>query len=443
MKQTFPKFMVIVVSASLLLSACRGQATPEGEQDVPVVVDDLAVSAEGRLVPRQFVQLSLSIGGRVAEVLVAEGDQIETGQVLARLENQEQLTAAVASAKLELLSAEQALEVLNTNASLATAEAQLALAQAENALEDTLRKMGYTRNPLGKAAGDAVEDAQLNYDTALANLQLTQAGPLAQAVNSARDAANQAFSLYQDAQAHFDECNGCNKLERDALQTAYENAQSQLAVAQLQLDTALATQNNALGKAQDQLQTAESNLAALEAGPDELKVTLAEAEVAVADARLASARSSWEELQGGPDPDSLALAESRLENAGRAKAAAEAAFADLELRAPFAGSVADLTLKVGEQLAPGQVVLVLADFSGWIIETDNLTEIEVPQVSIGQAVEVKFDALPELSLPGKVAFISPLFESKRGDITYTAQIELQAFDPRLQWGMTAVATFQK
>ena len=76
------------------------------------------------------------------------------------------------------------------------------------------------------------------------------------------------------------------------------------------------------------------------------------------------------------------------------------------------------------------------------IHTEDLTELSVVNVTVGQAVSVTFDALPDLTLPGIVARIKPLGENKQGDITYTVIIEPQASDPRLRWNMTAVATLE-
>jgi HlyD family secretion protein len=84
---------------------------------------------------------------------------------------------------------------------------------------------------------------------------------------------------------------------------------------------------------------------------------------------------------------------------------------------------------------------VLADFSQWVVETDDLTEIEVPEIAVGQMVEVTPDALPELQLSGRVESIGELYEEKRGDVTYTARILLDEGDERLRWGMTVVVVF--
>ena len=168
----------------------------------------------------------------------------------------------------------------------------------------------------------------------------------------------------------------------------------------------------------------------------------ANAKLALAQAEYASAQRQFESVKEGPDQDLVADAEARLLVAQAEKEAAEIALENLELRTPNAGRVANLTLKVGEQIAVGQIVLTIADFSRWKVETDNLTEIEVPSVFVGQSVTITPDALPEISLSGTVESISDWFEVKRGDVTYTAFISLEESDIRLRWGMTAVITFK-
>jgi hypothetical protein len=74
-------------------------------------------------------------------------------------------------------------------------------------------------------------------------------------------------------------------------------------------------------------------------------------------------------------------------------------------------------------------------------ETDDLTELEVVDVSIGQAVTIEPDAIPGLVIDGTVEKISDIFEEKRGDVTYTTKILIDEIDPRLRWGMTVLITF--
>ena len=94
-------------------------------------------------------------------------------------------------------------------------------------------------------------------------------------------------------------------------------------------------------------------------------------------------------------------------------------------------------------MAAGSPVLTLADLSNWVVKTDNLTEGDVTQVSIGQEVEVVLDVLPDAPLTGKVTRINSRFEEKRGDITYTVTVQLTKTDPRMRWGMTAAVKFTR
>jgi HlyD family secretion protein len=107
------------------------------------------------------------------------------------------------------------------------------------------------------------------------------------------------------------------------------------------------------------------------------------------------------------------------------------------------GMVVAVTPIAGEQIAPNQVIITIADFSQWVVETDNLTELDVVNLQPGQNASVVVDALPEVTLPATVASISPVFAEKRGDITYTTRLVLEDADPRLRWGMTVAVSFGK
>ncbi len=108
-----------------------------------------------------------------------------------------------------------------------------------------------------------------------------------------------------------------------------------------------------------------------------------------------------------------------------------------ELRAPMAGTVAYLDVKIGEHAAIGTVLVRLADESAWEVRSDDLTELMIARVRVGDAVALTFDGIPELEIPGRVKFIRPFGEKKRGDITYTVTIAPDRWDDRLRWNMTA------
>ncbi|MBP1763123.1 MAG: macA 7 [Firmicutes bacterium] len=108
-----------------------------------------------------------------------------------------------------------------------------------------------------------------------------------------------------------------------------------------------------------------------------------------------------------------------------------------ELTAPLDGTVAYLDVKTGEHAAIGTVLVRIADESSWEIRSDDLTELVIAKVRVGSTAILTFDGLPGVEIPGKVKFIRPFGEKKRGDITYTVTIAPDNWDERLRWNMTA------
>lgn len=116
---------------------------------------------------------------------------------------------------------------------------------------------------------------------------------------------------------------------------------------------------------------------------------------------------------------------------------AQGQFEKTELRAPMDGTVAFLDVKIGEHAPLGAVLVRIADETAWEVRSDDLTELVVAKVRLGDQVIMSFDGIPGLELPGRVKFIRPYGEKKRGDITYTVTIAPDCWDERLRWNMTA------
>ena len=133
----------------------------------------------------------------------------------------------------------------------------------------------------------------------------------------------------------------------------------------------------------------------------------------------------------------------RLAPLQAALASAQANAAALELRAPAAGTVVGLNLLPGQVVSAGLPVMTIADLNTWVVETDDLTEIEVVSVTQGEAVTIVLDALPDAPISGTVSEIATRFEDRRGDVTYTVRLKLDQTDPRLRWGMTVEVRFEQ
>lgn len=166
----------------------NGPLTLYGNVDIRQV--DLAFNAEGRIAE-----------GRIAEVMVEEGDRVEKGQVLARLESAtyESLVDA-ASARLkrsqaqlrELERGTRPQEIRQARAAVAQAEAALAETRAQLKRRETLLE----RDDVSRAAYDQAErafkEAKNSLEQRRAELDLAREGPREEEIQAAR--ANVRFN---------------------------------------------------------------------------------------------------------------------------------------------------------------------------------------------------------------------------------------------------------
>jgi multidrug resistance efflux pump len=390
---SFPT-VILVALAGLLLAACSAISPPAAAEAtptaVPVVAADINVVAEGRLAPRENVDLSFFNTGQVAEILAEEGDQVKAGQVVARLGDREQIEAAIANAELELENAKLALKALSDNLPEEQTANLQALKEAREAVRDAERKLN----------GFDVPSEPLDIEVARANVALAK---------KALDQAEDKYKPYK------------NKSETNLRRASLLN---QLSDAQERYDQAVRQLNRLTGVI-----------------TPEFDLEQAQTELRIAQGQLELAQEKNDLLADGPDPDEVAATQARIKAAEAALASAQANLKNLELLATIDGTLVNQDLIIGGQVSAGQPVMTLADFSQMYVETDDLTELEVVDVSVGQGVLIVPDALPDLEIRGQVESINQIYEEKRGDITYTARILLDEVDPRLRWGMTVEVTF--
>jgi multidrug resistance efflux pump len=152
-------------------------------------------------------------------------------------------------------------------------------------------------------------------------------------------------------------------------------------------------------------------------------------------ANLEVAKRTSDRMKDGPDTDQLALLQARLNTAK----AGVAAFA---IVAPFDGVVMDVNVDPGQQAGPQTWAVKLADTSSWYVETSDVTELEVVNITEGQKVTFTADALPDVTMTGVVSEVSQSSYTQSGDVIYTVRIKADKVDPRLKWGMTVEVHFE-
>jgi HlyD family secretion protein len=388
---------------------------------LPAVETNPQVIVDAVVVPARFAALSLSASGIVAEVLVTEGDFVEAGQVLARLENERQVIA-IAQAEAQVNSAQARIAELRAGSrpeEVAAAQAAVDIANASLAkLQEGSRQEDITAAEAGLAAAQA------------AYQQVLDGAEDEQLIQAEAELANAEATLRQ-AQAAYDDVKWRNDISALPQASELERATNNYEAARAQYDLLVAGANESeIAAARAQVEEAQAALDKARAPATESDIAAAEAEVRRAEAQLAL-------LLAGTRAEAIAAAEADLTAAQTSLMQSQLELADTQLTAPFAGTIASLDLEVGEQVTAAAPVAQLADLSDWRIETDDLTEINVVYVQEGDRVAISIDALPDLELEGTVTRIKPLGENKQGDITYTATITPDSIDERLRWNMTA------
>ena len=381
------KTIILLGCLTLVLAACSGAPAPATAaptaEAAQVKKASLSTAAEGKLEPVQNVDLNFDGSGLVSEVNVKEGQAVKAGDVIARLKSDAQHDAlAEAQAALASAKAGQAAYRTQLPQLIAAAQADIKAAQAEQA---------------GAAAGRDHQAEIVDAEAALAQARYSQ----------------------QQAQTVVDLLREYNKTSGDTF------------------DRVQLSYNNAVKATQ----AAEARVKALNSGSLSDRATSAQVDAAKASEAAAQAR--LDQLIAERDGKATDSFEAAIQQAQAAIDSAQIALGQTELHAPFAGTIAQLNLKPGELTPRDQPGAVLADLSGWQIETNDVTEIKVPSLKVGQGVTIQFDALPDVELKGQVESISGVSQTKSGDVVYPVKIKVLDSDPRLRWGMTAAVTFEQ
>lgn len=255
-----------------------------------------------------------------------------------------------------------------------------------------------------------------------------------------------------------------------------------------------------------QIQIAQARLSRLKNGPTSEELALAEAKAQEAAVALAKAQDMYDRfgwvggaleanlrgsrdqagaanttaqaelarMRGGARAEEIAVAQAQLDlaqgDAGKAEIQAAQAQVDqtraaLELAqavardalivAPFDGTVSLISVDVGQVVSPNTPVISFGNLSKMQVETNDLAEVDVAKVAIGQTANIAVDAIPGKTFQGKVVRVASAATDRSGKKVFKAVIDLQVADPStgsgqapavpsgdasaagLRWGMTA------
>ncbi len=403
--------LLLVVAALLtaLISGCQGTETAG------------AIEASGTIEAEEVV-IASEFGGRIEDVLVDEGDEVEEGQLLVLLDSA-LLEAQIGQAESAVGAAQANLDLVQAGArpgEIQTAEALLGQAtSARDGAELAWRDAVALRdNPQELDA--QIDEARTQVE--LAQRGVTQAQAQLQTVIIQRDAfAGAGDDQSKTSYAALDQ-------QVQAAEASVAIAEEQLAGAQTQLDNLLEMRNNPV---------------ALNAAANQARSMYDDAIAAVE-----VAQASLDSLLAKPTAEEVSVAQALVSQAEAALGILQIQLDKMSLRSPLSGLVSSRSIHVGETASAGATLMTVANLEE-VKLTVYIPENRYGRIQLGQEVDVAVDSFPGQVYEGEVVYISSeaeftprnvQTEEERVNTVFAVKILIPNPDHDLKPGMPADAT---
>lgn len=421
---------------ALLAASCTSPEVPAPKTSkVERASVSTGVSAPGSLTAVTEQNIGFPKGGQLTSVLVKVGDRVNPGQPLAAVDDFA-FKQILAQQQAQLNAQQAALGKVNNAPTVSGAKDTLS--QAKDILDATKKQA----DAVEEADEQAIDDAERQVSVA----------------KRAKDQAEQ--QLRQDQAA-------CGSTNHGLLGNGKQNNP---ACARIQQD------QSAVGSAKQAVVTAQTTL---NSARQRLEVDKASGDLSVENARqgVVSAQNTANSASSDR-PFDIAQQAAMVANARAAVQQAQRDVDNTTLRAPVGGTVSVINGVVGEFLQPSSGTTALAPGSdaalpgaggssvaapavpgaaasptrpggAQFLVLDNVSEFQlvVPfnesdasSIVANQKVNVTFDAVPDLMVPGTVLSTAPTGTAISGVVSYYITVVLTGSDSRLKAGQTAHAT---
>ncbi|MDZ8067321.1 MAG: efflux RND transporter periplasmic adaptor subunit [Nostoc sp. DedQUE08] len=356
---------------------------------VPVAAQNvtLRITASGKVVPVQSVNISPKNPGVLSQLYVEQGDRIQQGQILARMDSagieaqRSQYRANLAQSQAQLaqaLAGSRPQEIAQARARLAQAQAQLAAAKAGNRPQEIAQSQSQVDAAQARVnyTSEQVKRYQYLYEQGAENKQLL----------------DQAISDDKSARANLEEA----KKRFSLVQTG--------------------TRSEEIDQRQAAVNEARAALVLLEDGTRSEEIVQRQAAVASAEAQLKGVQVQLE---------------------------------DTIIRAPLSGIVTQKYAEPGAFVTPTTSASTSASAtSSSIVAVARGLEIlaQVPEADLGrikqgQQVEIVADAYPDQVFKGHVRLIAPEAVVEQGVTSFQVRVAIDTGIDKLRSGLNVDLTF--
>lgn len=402
-----------------------------------------SVTGTGNVVPMAQANLSFKVSGVLTEIDVRVGDHVTAGQVLARVDSTPE-QQALASAQANLAIAQANLQTAVTPLTpTQVSQLQHNLAIAQQTYNDTVAQVNLTNTQ--DANQVAVDQNQVNSDQQALDFNLTyqQDKQKLATDTSTLDAAIAQFNA-----------DGC-RAQAFPYSGACATDFTAVSLAQSAVDADQMTLNTFPGVSQlkaDQAKLAQ-DIQKQQSDRSSGQRTINQAAASVTNAR------DQLNTQTASHPNQVLSAQAQVASAQAALQAARQNLANTTLTAPMDGQVDSINGVVGEMAgtgsgttaqAPGtqaplpnsaasNAFMVIGNVSGMEVVIP-FAESDASRLASNQDTQVTFDALPNVTISGKLIAVASAATVQSGVVNYYATVALNQTNPQLKEGMTSNAT---
>lgn len=391
------------------------------------------------------VEVRSRVTGRLAKLLVDEGDHVAQGQLIAVIDPKEtQLVVDQNVAQLQgaQSAAEKAQLEIDQRRLSAKADYEQALAQAHQL------KLELAAQPeLTKAS---IVEAQTALNSAVQDRDRLVSSVHPQQRIAAESAVQEAQANYETAKSDYDRQAG---LEQKGYVSGkvVETAKLTLDLANVRLQTAKQNREKLEAQLRAEAAKAEEQILQTKAALRSAQVNAMQDETKRQQylSAVANVQKAKSELD-----DPAIMEQGRQENLATVAQLrsvlgdAQWQLGETEIRAPISGIVTKKGIQVGElatglsQFSNGTTIVTLEDRTSMRVLLD-MNEIDVAKLAIGMPAQVNVDALPNEKFTGEVVKIAPAAKEAAAGATstdavvrYQVEIRLHETSPHLRSGMS-------
>lgn len=393
------------------------------------------------------VDVSAKVAGKVQKLLVEEGDDVKTGQLIATLDSGE-LAGQMEQAQGNL----KASDAVYADLADGTRPEDIRRVRAQYASAVAALQQAEARRDLIRAGTRPEKIAQLQqaYKQAQAQAALVKEGPRKEVIEQLKSALAQAKVTLAEAERELNRFEGLlqkgavasnivdqQRTKRDFAQTAVDAAQQHLSEAQS------GSRPQEITSAVTAAEAARQRLIEAQNGARPQERQEADAAVAQSKMQVTAARAALDLAISGPTKEALAAAKARVDQARGALNTANASHQQTIIYAPINGRVTLRNVELGELVTAGLPIVRLAKLDKVWIRV-YVPEEQIGRIKIGQSAQVKTDAYTNHRYKGKVILIAqePEFTPKnvqtkeeRVKLMYGIKIEVNNPHYELKPGM--------